>query len=170
MKTQHGFTLIELMVVLAVATILTMWAIPNLRIMVLNNRITSKTNEFVRAVNYARSEAIIRNRPVLIAPIEDNFSNGWVVGIDTDNNNALIGNNEVLKKFKFSNKQVLLEKSQSTIPNMISFVARGSVRQMYIFCVSNSDHPTGRKIEIARTGRPSVERCSTSGSGEPCPC
>ncbi|MDY6994233.1 MAG: prepilin-type N-terminal cleavage/methylation domain-containing protein, partial [Pseudomonadota bacterium] len=60
-RTQFAFTLIELLVTLAVISILMMVALPSVRYVILNNKITSRTNAFVNTLNYARNEAVTRN-------------------------------------------------------------------------------------------------------------
>ena len=61
-----GFTIIELMVTLAMAAILLAIAIPSFRETMARNRIVTQSNELVGAVNLARSEAITRNTNVTL--------------------------------------------------------------------------------------------------------
>ena len=61
-----GFTMVELMVTLAIAAIVTAFAIPALRDFVLNNRSAAFLNEFVVAANSARAEAVKRGAPVTL--------------------------------------------------------------------------------------------------------
>ncbi|MCC7464215.1 MAG: GspH/FimT family pseudopilin [Gammaproteobacteria bacterium] len=94
----YGFTLIELMVVLALAAIMLGLAVPNMRQFILNNRLTSGANDLLRAVNQARSEAIKRQGIVTLCatdePDEDepacsgNAFSGWVVFVDGDADGA----------------------------------------------------------------------------------
>ena len=56
-----GFTLIELMITLAVAVILLVIAVPSFRTMTISNRLTTTANDVVSALNTARMEAIKRN-------------------------------------------------------------------------------------------------------------
>lgn len=58
MKQQRGFTLAELMVVLAMAAVLTGMAVPSFRTMIADNRLATATNTFVSHLALARSEAI----------------------------------------------------------------------------------------------------------------
>lgn len=53
-----GFTIIELMVTLAVAAVLATIAAPNMRDFIRNNRLTSEANDLLRSLQQARSQAI----------------------------------------------------------------------------------------------------------------
>ncbi|GAB2808198.1 GspH/FimT family pseudopilin [Dyella kyungheensis] len=58
---QRGFTLVELMVTLAVLVVLMAVAVPSFRSITLSNRLTTNANELVGAIQTARMEAIKRN-------------------------------------------------------------------------------------------------------------
>lgn len=60
----RGFTIVELMVTVAVAAILLVIAVPSFRNIINSNRLTTATNTLVNALNTARMEAIKRNAPV----------------------------------------------------------------------------------------------------------
>jgi type IV fimbrial biogenesis protein FimT len=56
-----GFTLVELMVTLFIASILLAVGVPSFNRMMITSRVTAQSNELVAALNFARSEAIKRN-------------------------------------------------------------------------------------------------------------
>lgn len=56
----HGFTLVELMVTIAVAVILITVAVPGYRHLMASHRLTTTTNKLVQALTVARMEAISR--------------------------------------------------------------------------------------------------------------
>ena len=66
MKKDSGFTLIEMMVVLAVASVLLGVGIPKLSVFFQNGRMTTNTNALVAAFQIAKSEAIKRQGPVTV--------------------------------------------------------------------------------------------------------
>ena len=80
-RTQSGFTLVELMVVIAVLAILATIAIPSFQGIVAENRATSAANEFLATLQLARSAALAQSRPVTVRPIDDDegWDLGWVV-------------------------------------------------------------------------------------------
>ena len=97
---QRGFTLVELMVTLALMAILVGIAVPSFSTMIANNRIATQTNELVGALNLARSEAVRRGQGVSIrstaAGIE--FATGWRIFNDPGLTGAAPATDDVLRE------------------------------------------------------------------------
>jgi type IV fimbrial biogenesis protein FimT len=94
MKRNGGFTLVELMVTLAIAAIILTIAVPSFWSIVQNNRASTQANELITALSLARSEAVKRGAPVSLCPSADqdacvsastNWAVGWIVFVDTNN-------------------------------------------------------------------------------------
>ncbi len=96
-----GFTAVELLVTISIVAILGAIAIPAFGDFVVNNRAIGRINEFVTAVNYARSEAVNRGGPVTICsstspqasnPVCDGgqqWESGWIVFADYDGDGTM---------------------------------------------------------------------------------
>lgn len=85
----RGFTLIELMVTVALAAILALVAAPSLSAFKRNAELTSVTNSLVAALSTARSEALKRNYNVFVTTQTGNWQGGWVVFVDVNGNGVL---------------------------------------------------------------------------------
>lgn len=78
--TRSGFTIVELMVTLAVAAILIGFALPAFNDFIRQRGMASAVNDFVLAVTYARSEAVRRGEDVSVTSRGSPGDNEWGVG------------------------------------------------------------------------------------------
>ncbi|MDD4977999.1 MAG: GspH/FimT family pseudopilin [Gallionella sp.] len=91
---QKGFSLLELLVVIAIVAIFATMAVPSLTNFVRDNQLTSARMQVVADMNTARSEAIKRNKRVLICSGDatgcianaDWALSGWILCYDADRN------------------------------------------------------------------------------------
>lgn len=153
MKTKMGYTIIEIMVTLAVAAILAMTALPSMKLMILNSKMTSKTNEFIRGFNYARSEAIKRGSTVGVQPIDPTaWGKGWKVMGQTDTEPAI--------QALFDEDQILIQSPPDQ--DAVWFNSRGWVPQAqsgslkFILCSKDYPQLEGRQVTVKSTGNASV--------------
>jgi len=118
-RTQHGFTLYELMITLLVVGVILTFGVPNLRQFTLNSRMTSAANDIHAAFLLARSEAAHAKANVTICasanPMAANadcggtWDQGFIVFIDTNADRARFGANEtVLRSHPAADTGVLL--------------------------------------------------------------
>lgn len=78
-KRESGFTLIELMLAIAIFGILIAIALPNFSEMVINQRVRSASSDLFATLLYARSEAIKRNAPISVVRSGAVWEAGWSV-------------------------------------------------------------------------------------------
>lgn len=91
---QSGVTLLELMVVLAIAAILLTIGIPSFASLAQSSRLSTATNELLAALHLARSEAIKRSARAVICSSASgaacansgDWDQGWLVFHDANNN------------------------------------------------------------------------------------
>ncbi len=76
-----GFTMVELMVTLAVLAILLTLAVPSFKSFTANQAIKAAGFTLTSDLVYARSEAVTRNANVTIAPIGGDWTQGWTVSL-----------------------------------------------------------------------------------------
>ena len=97
-KSQRGFTLIELMITVAIAGILLGVAVPSMRDMMSNNRVTSYANDFVSSMYLTRSEAVKRGTRVTmcksatgaVCVAGGGWEVGWVIFEDDNDDGAFV--------------------------------------------------------------------------------
>ena len=145
---ESGFTLVELMVTLALAAILTTMAVPSFTSMTKNNRLTAQANQLVTSLNLARSEAINRRTTINVAATDaSNSSNewgkGWSVAVNGGSTLRIIPSLEGGSTLDGNN-------GISTIQYLAS--GRASTTNTLTLCDDRTGE-TGRQITILTTGR-----------------
>lgn len=78
-RAASGFTLIELMLVVAIAAILAAVGLPAYNDFVRNQRIKNASFDLFSTLVLARSEAVTRNASVTVTPSGSNWASGWTV-------------------------------------------------------------------------------------------
>jgi type IV fimbrial biogenesis protein FimT len=99
-----GFTLLEVLVVMALAGILVAIAIPDFVSFMQNNTRTSTVNDLLASMHIARSEAITRNGRVMLCPSTQgtacdggtDWEDGWIVFYDADSNQDYGGTDVII--------------------------------------------------------------------------
>lgn len=137
MKSNAGFTLIELVVTLAVAAIVLMIGVPSFQETINNSRLTSGANEFVAALNLARSEAIKRNIRVTVCKSSDGancagglgYEQGWIVFVDRNSNAAVNAGEPILRTYGSLPGGMTLN-GGSAVVNYLSYVAAGVAQRI----------------------------------------
>lgn len=100
MAKTRGFTLVELMVVIAVMSILLALAVPSFGRLIQSSGVSSDVNTFLADMRYARGEAVRRGSLVLMCPstnpedanadcgTDPDWKNGWIIFEDRDNSGS----------------------------------------------------------------------------------
>lgn len=96
-KINSGFTLVELLVTVAIVGIFASIALPSFSKMIEKNRVNTATNELVSNLLLARSEALKRSNNVTLCPSDNqtscasngDYSKGWIVFLDCDDDLVL---------------------------------------------------------------------------------
>ena len=114
----RGFTLIELMVTIAVAAVLMAWAAPNFVEFRRNSALTSTTNTLTAALNSARSEAMKHSAFAMVVPQDNaNWATGWRVFVDKNLNQT----------FDAGTDQLVLE--QMALPDFLLISGNGTAAE-----------------------------------------
>ena len=152
MKKSHtGFTLVELLMTLVIASIVVTLAVPAFTETIRNNRLTTQANELITALNVARSEAIKRRSNVTVCISSDqatctggNWQDGWIVRNDSDN--------QVLRIFGPMKGSTSVAAADAAFQyTSRGFLASNAAANLSL-CVTTGK--PGRQIAITPTGRP----------------
>jgi type IV fimbrial biogenesis protein FimT len=99
-----GFTLVEMLVTVAVLSILGMVALPSLTAFSARNRLSALSSDFVSSLALARTEAARAGRSVWVLPADggvtgNEFAQGWNLYLDSNGNGTVDTSDTLLRTY-----------------------------------------------------------------------
>lgn len=151
MRYVRGFTLVEMLITVAVLGILVAIAVPSFNNMIERNQVATASNDLLSSLLAARSEAVKQERNVVVAK-DGSWSDGWTIKDPDDNlilqhktthdNLSVAGNGEV-------------EDSITYAPSGRTSVALTAGDDYFDIAMGDKE----RCVIFSTTGRPSVGDC-----------
>lgn len=172
MKRVPGFTLIEMMVTIAIMGILLAIGLPSFQQLIVNNRIVTNTNEMIADLAMARSEALKRGGNVVVTVCAttdgsscsgaSDWSGGRLVFVDAGTVGSVDSGDVVLRKSGEISGMTVTASGFSTT-GFLAYRSSGAVTstQVGTFTVCHSGY-LGRVVTVSPIGRASL--APTSGN------
>lgn len=152
MYRETGFTIVEVLVVVALIGIIAAFAVPQFGRIIDNNRVVSTANSVVGLMSFARSDAVRRGQRVMIRPADGaNWNSGAVAGVDASGDGALSAA-EVIRRIEGAEGTLALTGAN------LDFRANGmtSAAAPVIYSVC-SGSGSGRSVTVSLGGRVNVQ-------------
>lgn len=180
MKRSCGFTLVELLISMAILLILVSVVGPNVREIVVRNRIVGQVNELAGLIQVARATAINERINVVVCPTIDqvNCSDDWndnkIAFIDADGNEIKGSNEDIVAGTQTTSSTDILTGPSSPI----KFYSTGITASpaTLLLCPNSGEDTFARSLTISLQGRVKLsqdndnDNIHESPSGTPLSC
>lgn len=176
-RAARGFTLVELMIVLAIVSVLVGTAVPALTSTVKSVQLSSASNDLLGGLLLARSEAIKRNGRGVICRSADgatcaasgSWEQGWLVFHDANNDGSRDAGEAIVQNVQPLAGDLRV-KGNVSVARYISYGADGGTRfagggfqaGTITLCLRSADPGEARQIIVSSSGRPRVQRTRVS--------
>lgn len=171
----HGFTLVELLVTVAIVGLLAALAAPGMTTFLSKRAVASASSNVASDMRYARSEAVKRSQKVTMCRSTDgascagtgNWVDGWIVFQDTDGDATVDAGDTILRvqqaltgiatvqnptfastrgSFTYESTGIALSASDSWIVTPLGSVPTNGTQ---LICISNQGRPGVRAAGVA---------------------
>jgi type IV fimbrial biogenesis protein FimT len=176
-RHNQGFNLIEMLMVMAIATIVLAFGVPGFQTIAGTSNTATISNEFLNALAMARNEAIQRGYPVYICSTADatvatptchstssiNWENGWLMMLDEDDDGDFTDQSENPLLVHETIRSDYSLNGETSVKNLIGFEATGFAKQNGIIVLCSpkvvnfaTDKEYARVISVNGSGRSRV--------------
>lgn len=175
-RPTEGFTLLEVLVALSIATGLLLLAVPSYRAWIADVELRDRVEALVQSMSFARAEAIKRGHRVNLCPsgdgihcaVDGRWESGWLLYADQDHDGERDDDDPVVR-WEGPARAGITVRGNRPVADYVSYTALGQTRmangalQMGTFTVCR---PGARAVDVvlANGGRVRVDRTAT-----PCP-
>ena len=172
-----GFTLIEIIIVVAIIGIVTAFAIPSLTEVRIHNNLSASVNDFNTGLLIARSEAVKRNSRVSVcksaAPLASTptcstsnsifWNSGWLAFTDINGNGNIDAGNDTILRLGNPMKVGYFLKGSTNVSNHVTYTSTGEADSTGTFVIcKGTDTNYARQVEISLSGRINIAEASTT--------
>lgn len=169
----RGFTLLELLITLAIITLLITLGVPSFSAQIHNSKVKTTTLSLQEAIALTRSQAVMANMRTTLKA-EDGWENGWEIFRDS-NSDGTRDPEEILLIVSREKVDSVLITANRPVKNYISFIGSGESRldgsanggafQAGTLTICPVTRGKGYQLILARGGRVrtqelAAERCS----------
>lgn len=172
-----GFTLVELMITLAIAAIVLAIAIPSFNTQMMNSRSAALGEDFATAMNYARVEAVSRRARVSVCASDDRTNcntTDWRAGFiafvdDVASDTAtppVVNTANILRVWQAVDERAVITVTQGGAASFVRFTGTGALARISAnpaiinVAFTNCTNDAARTITVGMSGLVSVARAN----------
>lgn len=144
----RGFTLVELLIALAITAILAGMAAPSFSDLIETQRVKSAATDLLIVLNRARSEALKRNVDVTLSPPSANWADGWQIADPITGD--LIEKHDAVRNVTITGPVSVIYQSSGRVQGSATVT----------FAISATSVSSERCVTLDLSGRPSIKAAS----------
>jgi len=175
-----GFTMIEMLMTMAIAAVLLGLAVPSFRYVTNSNRIAGEINGLLGDLQFARSEAIKEGRTVTVCVSSDGSSclnpspaawqNGWIVFSDPTSTGVPAAGSVLRVQKTFSGTDTFLASNALTAVtfNREGYAAGIAAGQLFTLHDSTNTSAWTRCLSLNLVGQMTSEKANDPANVTPC--